>query len=33
MDEVNDILAEGAKKASAIASAKLEKVKAAIGLI
>jgi tryptophanyl-tRNA synthetase len=33
MDEVNDILAEGAKKASAIASAKLEKVKAAIGLL
>lgn len=33
IDEVNDILAEGAKKASAIASAKLEKVKAAIGLL
>jgi tryptophanyl-tRNA synthetase len=32
MDEVNDILAQGAKKASAIASAKMEKVKAAIGL-
>ncbi|MDM5271253.1 tryptophan--tRNA ligase [Sulfurovum sp. zt1-1] len=32
MDEVEDILAQGAKKASAIASAKMEKVKAAIGL-
>jgi len=32
MDEVHDILAQGAKKASAIASAKMEKVKAAIGL-
>ncbi|UFH58826.1 tryptophan--tRNA ligase [Sulfurovum mangrovi] len=32
MDEVEDILAQGAKKASAIASAKMEKIKAAIGL-
>ncbi|MGC9350493.1 MAG: tryptophan--tRNA ligase [Sulfurovum sp.] len=32
IDEVNDILAQGAKKASAIASAKMEKVKAAVGL-
>ena len=32
IDEVHDILAQGAKKASAIASAKMEKVKAAIGL-
>ncbi|MBD3790895.1 MAG: tryptophan--tRNA ligase [Campylobacterales bacterium] len=32
MDEVHDILAQGAKKASTIASAKMEKVKAAIGL-
>jgi tryptophanyl-tRNA synthetase len=32
IDEVNDILTQGAKKASAIASAKMEKVKAAIGL-
>jgi len=32
MDEVHDILAQGAKKASAIASVKMEKVKAAIGL-
>ncbi|MBN2249702.1 MAG: tryptophan--tRNA ligase, partial [Campylobacterales bacterium] len=32
MDEVHNILAQGAKKASAIASVKLEKVKAAIGL-
>ena len=32
MDEVNDILAQGAKKASAIADAKMEKVRAAIGL-
>ena len=33
MDEVNDILAEGAKKASTIASAKMLKVKEAIGLL
>ncbi|MDD3591568.1 MAG: tryptophan--tRNA ligase [Sulfurovum sp.] len=32
IDEVHDILAHGAKKASAIASVKMEKVKAAIGL-
>jgi tryptophanyl-tRNA synthetase len=32
MDEVNDILAMGAKKARAIADAKMEKVRAAIGL-
>ncbi|MFT7880606.1 MAG: tryptophan--tRNA ligase [Sulfurimonas sp.] len=32
IDEVHDILGQGAKKASAIASAKMEKVKAAIGL-
>ena len=32
MDEVNDILAEGAKKASIIASAKMEKVRDAVGL-
>jgi tryptophanyl-tRNA synthetase len=32
MDEVNDILAMGAKKAKAIADAKMEKVRAAIGL-
>jgi len=32
MDEVNDILAVGAKKAKAIADAKMEKVRAAIGL-
>jgi len=32
MDEVNDILALGAKKASAIASAKMEKVRGVIGL-
>jgi tryptophanyl-tRNA synthetase len=31
-DEVNDILAQGAKKARAIASAKMEQVKEAIGL-
>lgn len=33
MDEVNDILAQGAKKARAIASGKMEKVRDAIGLI
>ena len=33
MDEVNDILAEGAKRASTIASAKMLKVKEAIGLL
>jgi tryptophanyl-tRNA synthetase len=32
MDEVNDILAQGAKKASLVASAKMEKVREAIGL-
>ncbi|HFS85464.1 MAG TPA: tryptophan--tRNA ligase [Epsilonproteobacteria bacterium] len=32
LDEVNDILAKGAKKASDIAQGKMEKVKAAIGL-
>jgi tryptophanyl-tRNA synthetase len=32
MDEVNDILAQGAKKASLVASAKMQKVRAAIGL-
>ena len=32
MDEVNDILAQGAKKASLIARAKMDKVKEAIGL-
>ena len=32
MDEVNDILAQGAKKAKAIAQAKMTKVKEAIGL-
>jgi len=33
MDEVNDILAEGAKKAQSIASAKIERVKETIGLL
>ena len=33
MDEVNDILNEGAKKARAIASTKMEKVREAVGLI
>ena len=33
MDEVNDILAQGAKKAKAIAQAKMTKVKEAIGLL
>ena len=33
MDEVNDILAQGANKARAIASAKMEKVKEVIGLL
>jgi hypothetical protein len=32
MDEVNDILAEGAKKASLIARTKMDKVREAIGL-
>jgi len=32
MDEVNDILAQGAKKAKAIADVKMEKVRGAIGL-
>jgi tryptophanyl-tRNA synthetase len=32
MDDVNDILSQGAKKASLIASAKMEKIKEAIGL-
>ena len=32
MDEVNDILAQGAKKAKAIADAKMERVRTAIGL-
>jgi tryptophanyl-tRNA synthetase len=32
MDEVNDILAQGAKKAQAVAQAKMEPVRAAIGL-
>ena len=32
MDEVNDILAQGAKKAKAIADVKMEKVREAIGL-
>ena len=32
MDEVNDILAQGAQKAKAIADTKMEKVRAAIGL-
>ncbi len=33
MDEVNDILAQGAKKAKAIANAKMSKVREAIGLL
>ena len=33
MDEVNDILSQGAKKAKAIASDKMLKVKEAIGLL
>jgi len=33
MDEVNDILAQGAKKAKAIANTKMEKVREAVGLL
>jgi hypothetical protein len=33
MDEVHDILETGAKKARAIADAKMEKVREAIGLL